>query len=185
MDKIFISKEEASNKFWGYTCNDVAKTVTAHWGRLGLAGQSKVHSFNSGYEMDDFVSSKTREKLRGGYGEVTLEQYEVEAAIAKTIGVDQKVDQLLFVEEKGDTLTSLDATKLHNPDIKPFVYARLIGKKKDGVNPVTEFIFTPNESFLIETISRGAMKVSKKMKLSESDVKMAAAVEEVIGRMLF
>jgi predicted DNA-binding WGR domain protein len=184
VDKIFVSKEEASNKFWGYTRNDNDMTVTAHWGRLGLEGQQKVHPFHGTYDVDNFIFSKTREKLRGGYSEVTPEQYEVEVAMAKTVGVGQKVDQLLFVEDRGSTLTPLDATKLHNPDLKPYVYAKLIGILKDGVRPVKEFIFTPTESFTVRTNSSFQIITKTKIDGGE-DAKMAAAVEEVVGRVLF
>lgn len=194
MDKTYICKEEASNKFWGYTRNDNDMTVTAQWGRLGLDGQKKIHQFDSNWEISDFISKKTHEKLRGGYGEVTPEQYEVEVAMAKTIGVDQKVDQLLFVEEKGRILTSLDATKLHNPDLKPYVYAKLVGKLKDGIHPVTEFMFTPAESFIVETHgssnligigSKRSINTMVKINPEDDSAKMAAAVEEVVGRVLF
>lgn len=182
MDKIFISKEEASNKFWGYSRNDNDLTVTAYWGRLGLAGQSKTHPLGSLWGMDDFINNKTREKLRGGYNEVTSEQYEVEVAVAKTIGTDQKVDQLMFVEERGNTLVPLDATKLHDPDLKPYVYAKLMGTLKDGVRPTKEFIFTPTESFVVKTTGR---RLDSKSPIEDTDAKMAAAVEEVVGRVLF
>ena len=184
MDKIFISKEEASNKFWGYTRNDNDMTVTAHWGRLGLAGQSKVHQLGSTWKVDDFIYTKTREKLHNGYNEVTAEQYEVEVAVAKSIGTDQKVDQLMFVEDKADILHPLDATRLHNPDLKPLVYAKLIGTLRDGVRPTKEFIFTPTESFVIETTPM--KQVLRKTKIDGGeDARMAAAVEEVVGRVLF
>lgn len=184
MDKIFISKEEASNKFWGYTRNDTDFTVTAHWGRLGLAGQSKTHPLGSKYGVEDFIYSKTREKIRGGYNEVTPEQYEVEVAVAKTVGTDQKVDALMFVEDKDNNLRQLDATKLHDPDLKPYVYARLMGTLKDGVRPVKEFIFTPTESFTVKTNS--SFRIINKTKIDGGeDAAMAAAVEEVVGRVLF
>lgn len=183
MDKIFISKEEASNKFWGYTRNDNDMTVTAHWGRLGLAGQSKVHQLGSSWKMDDFIYTKTREKEHNGYNEVTAEQYEVEVAVAKSIGTDQKVDKLMFVEDKSSVLLPLDATRLHNPDLKPLVYAKLIGTLRDGIRPTKEFIFTPTESFVVET---SAMRLTSKRKIDGGeDAQMAAAVEEVVGRVLF
>lgn len=186
MDKILISKEEASNKFWGYTRNDVDMTVTAQWGRLGLDGQKKTYPFSRMWDLEDYITSKTREKLRGGYAEVTSEQYEVEVAMAKTIGVDQKVDQLLFVEERNNVLVTLDATKLHNPELKPYVYAKLIGKLVDGHHPVKEFIFTPTESFVVQTPANGDRRVLSRAKIEGGeDAAMATSLEEVIGRVLF
>lgn len=62
---IYTELDENSNKFWHITQD--GSDVTTVWGRVGEAGQTKVKSFPSSYEAEDFYAKKIHEKERKGY----------------------------------------------------------------------------------------------------------------------
>lgn len=192
MDKIFICKEESSNKFWGYTKDLNNYNVEVKWGRLGLDGQKQIKSFKGTYDRDEFIGDKTGEKLNGGYEEVTVEEYEVQASIAKTLGVGHKIDDIFFVEENGCYISELSTKDLHKPNVKPKVYAKVVGRRTpaNAEPPVTLFLFDVNASYKIKLggthPQKARMQVTNRSLIMPGDEneKLAAAVGEVIGRVL-
>lgn len=196
MDKVFINREDASNKFWGYTQDPNNWNVEVRWGRLGLDGQKQLKSFSNAYDRDKFVQDKVNEKINGMYSEVTCEEFEVQSSISKTLGVGHKIDEICFVEESGQHISELSAKELHQPNTKPKVYARVVGRRAAGADaaPVTVFLFDVNEAYRIKVgkLSAGRIPKSPKFQIldkvqimpGDEDAKLAAAVGEVIGRVL-
>ena len=206
MDKIFICTEDTSNKFWGYKVNGL--TVTCKWGRLGTAGQQKDFSFKSQYDLDEFIEDKTEEKVNKGYEEKSPEQLDLETTVAKTIGVGNKIESIHFVQlnERGNrkSITILDPKKdrkiLHDPNMKPMVWAMLSGRRKDKDSyevPVREFLLSLDEAKIVKTGStssiadfsvdyRDVRTIESELPVDINDdaQAMAKAVGECIGKLL-
>lgn len=192
MDKIFICKEESSNKFWGYTKDPNTFKVEVKWGRLGLEGQKQVKSFNDSWDRDKFIGDKVSDKLHGGYKEVTAEEFEIQTKIAQTLGVGYKIDEIFFVQDDGLYLGEISKKDLHSPNIKPKVYAKVVGRKnKDSDEiPIINFLFDVNSAFRIKLSgthpARARMSTFSREQIQSGDEyeELAAAVGEVIGRVL-
>lgn len=212
MDKIFICAEGSSNKFWGYKVKGL--TVTCKWGRLGTAGQQKDFKFDDQYDLDTFIADKSDEKVGKGYVEKSPEQLELETAVAKTIGVGSRIDKLAFVQlsesrrnngKVNKHITILDPKKdrkiLHDPNIQPLVYARVLGRRKDKEDdysmPVREFLLSLKEAKIIKTGScsqvtewsadqREVLDIESELPVEVSDEahQMSQAVGECIGKLL-
>ena len=152
MDKIFICKEESSNKFWGYIKDTNTFKVEVKWGRLGLEGQKQTKSFADSWDRDKFIGDKISDKLNGGYKEVTAEEYEIQTKIAQTLGVGYKIDEIFFVQDDGVYLSEINKKDLHSPNIKPKVFAKVVGRKnKDSDEiPIIQFLFDVNSAFRIK-----------------------------------
>lgn len=201
MDKIFICKDDTSNKFWGYKINGM--TVTCKWGRLGTAGQSKDFSFKTQYDLNEFVNDKTEEKTNKGYDEMSPEQLELETTVAQTIGVGNKIEKISFAQLVGTgpkkKISLLDPKRdrklLHDPSMQPMVYAVISGRRKDKESyeiPIREFLLSMNDAKVIKTNYGGHIYENDKITIeSELPVEindeaqvMAKAVGACIGKLL-
>lgn len=104
---IFINRENQSNKFWKYEVNGL--TVHVSWGRIGGTTESQVKTFSSHGSMHDFINTKVSEKLRKGYREASENELHKEIQTAKSLGIENKIQRLLWVELSGRTLRLLNA----------------------------------------------------------------------------
>ena len=104
---IFINRENQSNKYWKYQVNGLSVHVS--WGRIGGSAESQVKTFPSQGSMHAFISDKVSEKLRKGYREASENELQKEVQTAKSLGIENKIQRLLWVELSGRTLRLLNA----------------------------------------------------------------------------
>lgn len=104
---IFINRENQSNKYWKYEVNGLSVHVS--WGRIGGTSESQVKTFSSQGGMHAFISDKVSEKLRKGYREASENELKKEVQTAKSLGIENKIQRLLWVELSGRTLRLLNA----------------------------------------------------------------------------
>ena len=104
---IFINRENQSNKYWKYEVNGLSVHVS--WGRIGGTSESQVKTFCSQGSMHAFISDKVSEKLRKGYREASENELQKEVQTAKSLGIENKIQRLLWVELSGRTLRLLNA----------------------------------------------------------------------------
>jgi predicted DNA-binding WGR domain protein len=104
---IFINRENQSNKYWKYEVSGL--NVHVSWGRIGGTSESQVKTFSSHGGMHDFISTKVSEKLRKGYREASENELHKEVQTAKSLGIENKIQRLLWVELSGRTLRLLNA----------------------------------------------------------------------------
>lgn len=116
---IFINRENQSNKYWKYEVNGLSVHVS--WGRIGGTSESQVKTFLSQGSLHDFISGKVSEKLRKGYREASANELQKEAQTAKSLGIENKIQRLLWVELSGRTLRLLNAY-----DPAKFVYVEVL-----------------------------------------------------------
>src|SRR6266571_3027550 len=104
---IFINRENQSNKYWKYEVNGLSVHVS--WGRIGGTSESQVKTFSSQGGMHAFISDKVSEKLRKGYREASENELQKEVQTSKSLGIENKIQRLLWVELSGRTLRLLNA----------------------------------------------------------------------------
>jgi predicted DNA-binding WGR domain protein len=104
---IFINRENQSNKYWKYEVNGLSVHVS--WGRIGGTSESQVKTFCSQGSMHAFISDKVSEKLRKGYRDASENELQKEVQTAKSLGIENKIQRLLWVELSGRTLRLLNA----------------------------------------------------------------------------
>jgi predicted DNA-binding WGR domain protein len=109
--KEHVDRGKATNAFWSYEL--VGNTgLQIKFGRLGLAGQSKDFTFDSSSTRNEYLSKKLREKQQHGYKLATQEEVHKEEDTARALGVQYKIDRLLWVSKHRDgvlkTLPSYD-----------------------------------------------------------------------------
>jgi predicted DNA-binding WGR domain protein len=195
---IFVCQDESSNKFWDYEVN--GNDAIIKWGRLGLVGQVQVKSFSVKFDRDDFIDKKVREKISGGYKEITPEKYAILVLIAQTIGVGAKVDEIYFATKSGCYISEVSQKDLHKPGTKPLVYARIVGrrKSKDENAPVSEFLLDVDKAYRIKTAGHvrlmplatvehhATRQLTEEIQIKPGDdcEKMATMVGEIIGKVL-
>jgi len=189
-DKMYICKEETSNKYWGYAKGVNTHSVDCWWGRLGTDGTITPKAFPDSWKLDRFVESKLAEQYHKGYKEVTPEEFELQMSIARELGVGAKIDDMRLVSESGGILKNLTTKELHQPGIKPKVYAKVVGRRSAGDDtiPVTEFLFDVATSYKIKCKYRtmNDITVANMDPIHPGDdcEKLAAAVGAVIGKVL-
>ena len=103
---IFINRENQSNKYWKYDVNGLSVHVS--WGRIGGTSESQVKAFSSQGGMHAFISDKVSEKLRKGYRDASENELKKEVQTAKSLGIENKIQRLLWVELSGRTLRLLN-----------------------------------------------------------------------------
>ena len=192
MDKILICKEGSSNKFWGYKKDPNNYDVEVRWGRIGLEGQKQIKNFHTSWKRDDFIDKKTGEKIDERYKEVTIDEFNLETSIAKTLGVGSKVDEMCFVKEDGCYISEVKGAELYKPGTNPKVFAKIVGRRESGHDepPTTYFLFDVNCAYRI--LPQGyapvptRMCITDKIAVQPNDecASLAKAVGEVIGTIL-
>lgn len=191
-EKIYICKEDTSNKYWGYDKAANSHTVNCWWGRLGTDGTITPKSFTNSWKLDSWLASKLSEQFGKGYKEVTSEEFELQMSIARELGVGSKIEEMKLVSGEGDVLRTVTPKELHQPGIKPLVYARVVGRRSAGDDtiPVTTFLFDVNAAYRIKaewtSRNQNALTVVNKDKIEPGDdcEKLASAVGAVIGKVL-
>jgi predicted DNA-binding WGR domain protein len=191
-DKMYVCKEDTSNKYWGYAKAVNTHSVDCWWGRLGTDGTITPKSFPDSWKLDRFIESKTNEKMNDSYKEVTPEEFELQMSIARELGVGSKIEEMRLVGGDGDVLKTLTTKELHQPGVKPKVYAKVVGRRSAGDDtiPVTEFLFDVNASYRIKCKYRSMHQpdiilVNKDLIEAGDDYeKLASAVGSVIGKVL-
>lgn len=191
-DKMYVCKEDTSNKFWGYAKAVNTHSVDCWWGRLGTDGTVTPKSFPDSWKLDRFIESKTNEKTNEYYKEVTPEEFELQMSIARELGVGSKIEDMRLVSESGGILKMLTPKELHQPGVKPKVYAKVVGRRSAGSDtiPVTEFLFDVTDSYRIKCSWRSGhnpgVTVTSMDKIEAGDdcEKLASAVGSVIGKVL-
>jgi predicted DNA-binding WGR domain protein len=191
-DKAFICKESTSNKYWCYKKAINTNSVDCWWGRLGTDGSITPKSFPDSWKLDRFLDSKLYEQHGKGYKEVTPEEFELQMSIAKELGVGSKIEEMRLVGGDGDVLKTLTSKELHQPGVKPRVYAKVVGRRAPGADaiPVTEFLFDVNAAYRIKCKWKSGftpdITVVNKDLIEPGDdcEKLASAVGAVIGKVL-
>lgn len=189
-DKMYVCKEDTSNKYWGYALGVNTHSADCWWGRLGTDGTITPKAFPDSWKLDRFIMSKTDEKLNEGYKEVTPEEFELQSSIAKELGVGSKIDDMRLVSEAGGVLKNLTPKELHSPGIKPKVYAKVVGRRSAGDDtiPVTEFLFDVATSYKIKckyrTLNDITIANTDPIHPGDDCEKLANAVGAVIGKVL-
>lgn len=87
MEKLFIYKDGASNKFWNISCNGNSYTVT--YGKIGTAGAVKTKKFESDDQCRKEGEKLIKSKMNKGYVEA-----DSEAEVVK----DSAMNETLFWE---------------------------------------------------------------------------------------
>jgi len=105
---IYICQEGKSNKMWGYT-RLTPRSVKVEWGRIGLAPESQVKEFTIPHECDSFIEKKVAEKLNKKYKLKTEDELTSEAAVARAIGTQHKINRIEWVAKDGSKLNILDS----------------------------------------------------------------------------
>jgi len=146
---IYVNTLGTSNKFWIYESNSNTH-VTIKWGRIGSIGQSQIKQFYNKYKMDSFIETKVAEKINEGYKQVSDDEFAIHTKIAEAIGTGVKIDRVFFVEERGNWLNKLDGKKLHDPNIKPLLYVRIVGRKTANADtPIVNMLINVDDAFVL------------------------------------
>jgi predicted DNA-binding WGR domain protein len=134
----------AANKFWSYE-----KTgnydVLVKWGRVGLAGQSKTHTFGSAGEQEKFIQKKVREKQRKGYALTDDKQMKKETKIASLMGAQYKIGRMQWVTKRGK---KLKLALEYNPN--EYVYVEILNSWS---KEVTRLLLAKKDSWEIEGVA--------------------------------
>lgn len=186
----FVCEESNHNKFWKYELIDDT-TVKVSWGRLGLKGEEKTHTFPNRTKRDLFVSKKTTEKERKGYKPAESEQIEKKAEIAQKLGIQHKISRVEYVNWDEDLIILPDYdpsqhlyVEVQNSwtgDIKRFLFSRkdsfnIAGQPSESKSRITNIVTYPLRNdkmaegirlFLKEL----AVKVTKAVKLNALGVR--------------
>lgn len=103
---IYINREDQHNKYWQYRVEGLSVHVS--WGRIGGNSDSQVKTFSNPASLHAFVDGKISEKLRKGYREASETELKKEAQTAKSLGIENKIKRLLWVDLTGKTLALLN-----------------------------------------------------------------------------
>lgn len=165
---MLVFTDGKANKFWRYDIKSSSSkwSVTTHWGRIGLIGQSKTKTFGSSYSAEQYANDKMAEKNRKGYREATDEEFEMLKLQADVVGRFNKVGDICWLKRsnrKGwyDKVENTDI--FTNPNIVPHLRVEIWIRTKDGAQPV-ELLFTADDYKIVETadadVTRASMRDS-------------------------
>ncbi len=116
---IYINREDQHNKYWQYRVEGLSVHVS--WGRIGGNSDSQVKTFSNPASLHAFVDGKVSEKLRKGYREASETELKKEAQTAKSLGIENKIKRLLWVDLKSKTLALLN-----NYDPSKYIYVEVL-----------------------------------------------------------
>jgi predicted DNA-binding WGR domain protein len=91
------------------------------WGRIGGKSDSQVKTFSNPSSLHAFIDDKVSEKLRKGYREASETELKKEAQTAQSLGIENKIKRLLWVDLKGKTLALLS-----NYDPSKYIYVEVL-----------------------------------------------------------
>src|SRR5260370_40247926 len=123
---IYINREDQHNKYWQYRVEGLRVHVS--WGRIGGKSDSQMKTFSSPGSLHAFIDDKVSEKLRKGYREASETELKKEAQTAKSLGIENKIKRLLWVDLKGKTLPLLS-----NYDPSEYIYVELLNSWRKEV----------------------------------------------------
>ena len=116
---IYINREDQHNKYWQYRLEGLSVHVS--WGRIGGKSDSQVKTFSNPASLHAFIDDKVSEKLRKGYREASETELKKEAQTAQSLGIENKIKRLLWVDLKGKTLALLS-----NYDPSKYIYVEVL-----------------------------------------------------------
>lgn len=148
-DKSGSGSGKAANKFWSY--EEQGTDVLVKWGRVGLDGQQKLHSFGSRSEQQKFIDKKVREKTRKGYALTDQKQMAKEKKIADLMGHQNKIGRMQWVRKRGKKLNFILE---YNPS--EFVYVEILNSWS---KEVTRLLLSKDKSFQIEGVAEFDRKI--------------------------
>ena len=138
---IYINREDQHNKYWQYRQEGLSVHVS--WGRIGGKSDSQVKTFSNPASLHAFIDDKVSEKLRKGYREASETELKKEAQTAQSLGIENKIKRLLWVDLKGKTLALLG-----NYDPSKYIYVEVLNSwSKD----VTRLLLSRNGSWQLGT----------------------------------
>ena len=118
---IYHCQEAQHNKFWSYEITSGGKTLSVSWGRIGGSSDSQTKSFYSATALQQFLNKKISEKTGKGYKLVNEATHSNESKTAKSLGIENKIQRILWVGQKGNKLSFLT-----NYDPAQFVYVEIL-----------------------------------------------------------
>jgi predicted DNA-binding WGR domain protein len=148
-DKSGSGSGKAANKFWSY--DKQGTDVLVKWGRVGLKGQEKFHSFGSAAAQQKFIDKKVREKTRKGYALTDDKQMKKEKKIADLMGHQYKISRMQWVNKRG---TKLNFILDYDP--KEYVYVEVLNS---WTKDVVRLLLGKKESFQIEGVAEMNRKI--------------------------
>ena len=157
--KLLMVTDDNHNKFYNLHDNGNG-TFTAHWGRVGAAGQQKVYSI---YEWDD----KYYSKLNKGYEDVTANYGKVSSTYAPC--TDSEINNILnkFLENSRQYVSYFTDTQMISDTAAAEAqrYINLMAKNIDEVDPdqYTLNEFRRYQLKLFEIIPRKMSKVQESL----------------------
>jgi len=142
-EKIYHCTESKSNKRWSFTIQ--GNDVLVKFGRIGLAGQEKLHSFSNAGARDEFIADKVAEKMKKGYKEINKEKLSEEIETAQDLGTQFKFNRIEWVDKKNKTLSITT-----NYDPSRFVYVEVLNSWS---KEVIRLLLGKNETYKIDGVS--------------------------------
>ncbi len=144
MKQTLINREDDSNKFWSAETSEDDLSVITKWGRLGLAGQTKIEDTGSKARSEYVLRELVRNKInKGGYEAVSENTYYKLTSIAKGIGTKNKLKRYHFLECGKTSTNEIKESDLINAK-NPGIFAEISGNinmalifTADGIYKVT------------------------------------------------
>ena len=151
--QIYTCKEKQHNKFWKYEIINGGTTVKYSWGRLGLDGQEQTKSYEGRTAMESAIEKKIRSKTnptkrdKQPYALDTEKGVKKDAAIAKKLGTQYKIDRLLFVNKRGQKLHQMTQY-----DPKKWVYVEVLNSWD---KTRFRYVLSKEKSYTIDGVAEG------------------------------
>lgn len=138
---IYKCQTEQHNKWWEYQINGL--TVTYRWSRIGATKiDSTVKTFSSSAAMHAHIAAKVREKEGKGYVLSDAEDLANEFKTAQALGVENKIQRLLWVDRKGKRLNKINA---YDPD--RYIFVEILNSWSKAV---TRLLLSRTQSWVLE-----------------------------------
>ena len=175
--KVFICKEAQHNKIWEYKIEGLKVTIS--WGRVGGSMATKIETFASRAELDEFVAKKVKDKTRarkeGQYNESNGLELQQEKEVAQALGHQHKIRRVEWVDLKqGKDGLPGSLRILNNYDPKRWVYAEVLNSwSKD----VTHIVLNKEQAFEIRAMAEE--KGSGKIQFDRMDTPQSNFVEGI------
>lgn len=146
MRKLYINKEDSSNKWWSYEIKE-NNSLYLEWGRVGSTPKDKTKRFSSNSELQEYLTGKIREKHKKKYKEVNEEKLSNENTLAKKLGFRNKISKMLFVSKGKLKLTEIGAY-----DPEQYIYVEVMDSYSSKANKkITRLLLSKEKSWEIDS----------------------------------
>jgi len=139
MKTIYINNKDHHNKFCQYEI--IGNKVKYSWGRIGGSTVEKIISYNSLYDLQSTLYKIIEQKKDKGYQESSKEKLQEENNVAQNLGIQNKIDGILWVDKKNNILNQIDQY-----DSNKYVYVEILNSwKKERIR----LLLSKTDSFKI------------------------------------